>query len=147
MDKQQLPLSSLPTATKRRPSLFTYILLLALSALGFQLAQFAPHLSFSHCSERKSNETLHWKPCGYGMQCSKLSVPLNWENQTDERRVELSILKRPASKQKEKLGSLYMCVGISLGCYCSAALYCSPLQQPRWTWRLRQLHRIGGLVL
>lgn len=109
MEKHQLPTSSLPTPIKQRPSLFTYILpLLALAALGFHLAQFAPHLSFSHCSNHRSNDTLHWKSCGDGMQCSKLSVPLNWENSTDERRVELSILKRPTSRQKDKLGSLYM---------------------------------------
>ncbi|ORY90800.1 TAP-like protein-domain-containing protein [Leucosporidium creatinivorum] len=107
MEKHQLPLTLPPTPAKQRPSPTTYIILL-LSLLALS-AQFAPRLPFSACSHSQApNDTLHWTPCGDGLQCSKLAVPLNWDNRTDEREVVLSILKRPGSRQKDKLGSLYI---------------------------------------
>lgn len=56
---------------------------------------------------------LEWRACRDAparLQCARVAVPLNW-SQPDGRVVSLSVIRRPASKPAQRLGSLFVNFG------------------------------------
>ena len=54
-----------------------------------------------------------WKACKdapAGLQCARVAVPLNW-SQPDGRTISLSVIRRPASRPAQRIGSLFVNFG------------------------------------
>jgi pimeloyl-ACP methyl ester carboxylesterase len=57
--------------------------------------------------------TIDWKPCKdaeKGLECAKVAVPLDWSNPTGKQ-ISLAVIRRPASKPAERIGSLFFNFG------------------------------------
>lgn len=51
------------------------------------------------------SQKLRWSGCGGDFQCSKLTVPVNYD-QPDGTRLQLALIRLPASDQRDRVGSL-----------------------------------------
>jgi len=51
-----------------------------------------------------------WKSCGGKLQCARVAVPLDW-SQPEGRIISLSVIRRPASRPAERIGSLFVNFG------------------------------------
>lgn len=54
-----------------------------------------------------------WVPCAdaKGLACARVTVPLDWTNPSDPRTISLAVIKRPASRPAERIGSLFVNFG------------------------------------
>ncbi len=60
-----------------------------------------------------SAASIVWKPCEEaekGLECARVSVPLDWSNPSGER-ISLAVIRRPASKPAQRVGSLFVNFG------------------------------------
>jgi pimeloyl-ACP methyl ester carboxylesterase len=60
-----------------------------------------------------SAATIDWKPCKNaekGLECARVQVPLDWSNVLGKQ-IELAVIRRPASKPKQRIGSLFFNFG------------------------------------
>jgi pimeloyl-ACP methyl ester carboxylesterase len=65
------------------------------------------------CAASAAAAPIAWKRCkgpGGGLQCARVAVPLNW-SQPDGRTISLSVIRRPASKPAQRIGSLFVNFG------------------------------------
>ncbi|KAL6355456.1 hypothetical protein LRP88_11046 [Fusarium phalaenopsidis] len=63
-------------------------------------------------TEAQSYDTITWGPCpeslpAAGLQCAKLSVPLDWDNPNGEK-IELGMAKLPAQDPENRIGNLFI---------------------------------------
>jgi pimeloyl-ACP methyl ester carboxylesterase len=48
-----------------------------------------------------------WHPCGNVLQCADVRVPLDWDH-PHGRRIKLALIRHPASRPKQRIGSLFI---------------------------------------
>lgn len=54
------------------------------------------------------SDTLKWHKCYDNLECARFSVPLDWLNPSDSRRVALAVVRKNATDQKDYLGPLFV---------------------------------------
>lgn len=52
-------------------------------------------------------QVLTWTDCGNGMQCTTAKAPMDWANPSPETDIELALVRQPATKPSQRLGSLF----------------------------------------
>lgn len=62
-------------------------------------------LLFDQARPADAAQALPWKGCGGGFQCATLQVPLDY-SKPDGRQISLALIRRPASDQSRRVGSL-----------------------------------------
>jgi pimeloyl-ACP methyl ester carboxylesterase len=55
----------------------------------------------------QAQERPDWAACAPGLECASVPVPFDWE-QTDGRTLSLSVIRRPASRPEQRIGSLFI---------------------------------------
>ena len=61
----------------------------------------------------QSETAIPWRACkdaAAGLQCARVAVPLDW-SQPDGRTISLSVIRRPASRPAQRIGSLFVNFG------------------------------------
>jgi len=56
----------------------------------------------------KPSEQLIWSKCYHDLECSRLSVPLDWLNPSDGRKVVLAVVRRSATDHTNYLGPVFV---------------------------------------
>jgi len=89
------------------------VALLAASALMLGPGRADAASPSSSAAKPPSGAAIAWQPCKdgeRGLECARVAVPLNWSN-PDGRTISLAVIRRPASRPAERIGSLFVNFG------------------------------------
>jgi pimeloyl-ACP methyl ester carboxylesterase len=76
-------------------------------ALALCLLGAGPAVAAAQAGPEPAPGAVAWAPCGPGLECARVPVPLDWEH-PDGRTLSLAVIRRPASRPEHRIGSLFV---------------------------------------